>query len=234
MKKTLLIPGLLILSLIAMLLGGCSQNTTASTGTMQVYVTDAPPKDVTAIEIKASSVEAHKADADENTWVTLLNEPPIFDLVKAMGVNVLLGDTEVPVGKYTQIRLNIDEVTVTLNGQQVKAEVPSEKLKLVGQITVEEGKKTSISLDFDAEKSIIVSGADKVALKPVVKLIVAKPDEALPGQTADPAAAPTQTAAPGGTPAQTTTPSSTPTPAAINSGIAEVRATDAHRKISAK
>lgn len=179
MRRKLLVLGLVILSMVAMLLGACAAPAAAGKGTMQVYVTDAPPKGVTAVEIKASNVEAHMSGAADDQWVILLKDPPVFDLVKAAGVNVLLGTSDVAAGKYTQVRLDITGVTVTLNGTQVKATVPSKELKLVGEITVEEGKQTPISLDFDAEKSIVLEGQDKVSLKPVVKLIVAKPGETL-------------------------------------------------------
>ena len=179
MIKGKFVLGMVILSMVALLLGACAGPATSNKGTMQVYVTDAPPKGVTAIEIKASNVEAHMSGATDDQWVSLLKEPPVFDLVKATGVNVLLGTSDVAAGKYTQVRLDITDVTVTLNGKQVKATVPSDKLKLVGEITVEEGKETPISLDFDAEKSIVLEGQDKVSLKPVVKLVVAKPGEAL-------------------------------------------------------
>jgi predicted thioesterase len=159
-------------------LGACAGPATAK-GTIQVYVTDAPPEGVTAIEIKASNVEAHMSGAPDDQWVTLLKDPPVFDLVKTIGVNYLIGTSDIAAGKYTQVRLDITEVTVTINGKQLKATVPSDKIKLVGEIIIEEGKKTSISLDFDAAKSIVLEGQDKISLKPVVKLIVAKPGEAL-------------------------------------------------------
>jgi len=179
MKRKSLVLGMVLLSMVAMLLGACAGPTAAKQGTMQVYVTDAPPKGVTAIEIKASNIEAHMAGAAEDQWVSLVKDPPVFDLVKATGVNVLLGTANVSAGKYTQVRLDITDVTVTVNGTQVKATVPSDKLRLVGEITIEEGKDTPISLDFDAEKSIVIAGQDSVSLKPVVKLVVAKPGEKL-------------------------------------------------------
>jgi Domain of unknown function (DUF4382) len=179
MKKGLLAVGIVVLCLISLLMGACSGTSTASKGSLQVYVADAPPKGVTAINIKASNIEAHMSEADDNTWVTVLKDPPVFDLVKATGVNVFLGTSDIAAGKYTQIRLDITEVTVTLNGQDVKATVPSDKLKLVGDITIETGKKTPVSLDFDAEKSIVLEGQNKVSLKPVVKLTVGQPDETL-------------------------------------------------------
>ena len=199
--------GMVILSMVALLLGACAGPATGNKGTMQVYVTDAPPKGVTAIEIKASNVEAHMVGAADDQWVSLLKDPPVFDLVKATGVNVLLGTSDVAAGKYTQVRLDITDVTVTLNGKQVKATVPSDKVKLVGEITVEEGKKTPISLDFDAEKSIVMEGQDKVSLKPVVKLIIAKP-----GSTLETPVSGITTPTPTPTPTPTLTPTPTPTP----------------------
>lgn len=165
--------------MVALLFGACAEPATDNNGTIQVYVTDAPPKGVTAIEIEASNFEAHMSGTDDDQWVTLLADPPIFDLVKAIGVNFLLGTADIAAGKYTQVRLDITSVTVTLDGKQVQATVPGDKLKLVGVITIEEGKTTSISLDFDAEKSIVLAGQEKVSLKPVVKLVVAKPGETL-------------------------------------------------------
>ena len=179
MRKGKLILGLAILSMVALLFGACAKPATAGTGNIRVYVTDAPPEGVTAVEVKASNVEVHKSGAADDQWVTVLSDPQVFDLVKAAGVNILLGTSNLAAGSYTQVRLDIIEVTVTMAGKQVKATVPSDKLKLVGNIVIEEGKQTSISLDFDGEKSIVLEGQDKVSLKPVVKLIVAKPGVAL-------------------------------------------------------
>jgi len=65
---------------------------------------------------------------------------------------------------------------VTVDGESITAEVPSEKLKIVRPFSVEAGVKTVLTLDFDGEKSLILRGKDvttgkKTALfKPVVKL----------------------------------------------------------------
>ena len=179
MIKRKLIIGIILLTIMTLLLPACTGPATAETGTVQVHVTDALPKEVTAVEVKVSNIEAHRADAAEDQWVTLLANPPVFDLVKVSGVNQLLGTAEIAVGKYTQIRLDVIEVTVTLSDKQVKAIVPSDKLKIVGEFTVEEGKSTPISLDFDGEKSVIVTSQDNINVKPVVKLIVAKAGDML-------------------------------------------------------
>jgi hypothetical protein len=167
------------LSMATLLFGACAGSATAGNGTgngtMQVYVTDAPPVGVTAVEIRVSSVEVHKSGAADGQWVTILTNPPVFDLVKVSGVNKLLGTSDIAAGKYTQVRMNITDVTVTIAGAQVKATVPSGEIKLVGNIVIEAGKQTAVSLDFDGEKSVVLEGQNKVSLKPVIKLTVADP-----------------------------------------------------------
>ena len=175
---------LIITLIIASLTFSCASPGTGK-GSLQVYVTDALPKEVSAVEVKAKNIEVHKADASEDSWITVLKDPPVFDLVKIAGVNVLLGTSEIASGNYTQVRLDIAEVNVTVEGKQFKATVPSDKLKLVGTFSVEEGKRTPITIDFDGEKSVVLAGKDNVMLKPVVKLIVGKPESTPAASTAN-------------------------------------------------
>lgn len=179
MKRTFLITGILILSLMASLLGACKGTASASESKIQVYVTDAPADNVTAIIVKAGKIEIHKAGEDEGEWITLIENPEAFDLLQVAGVQSLLGTANVTSGNYTQVRFSIEEVTVKINGEDKQAEVPSGKLKIVGQILVAEGETTAISLDFDAGKSVNIKGNGDVALKPVVKLFISKPGKGI-------------------------------------------------------
>ena len=172
-KQALCILGVCILGATIPVLGACAKS--GNDGSIQVYVTDAPPVGVTAVLITAGKVEAHKSGDSDDKWVTLLTNPPVFDLVKSSGVNYLLGTSDLAAGNYTQVRLEITDCTVTIAGEQVKATVPSGELKLVGNITIEAGKRTSVILDFDGEKSVVLEGQGKVTLKPVVQLTVSAP-----------------------------------------------------------
>jgi hypothetical protein len=66
---------------------------------------------------------------------------------------------------------------VTLNGEKIEAKVPSGTIKLVRPVEIRAGEKTVATFDFDAEKSVVVSGADNIIFQPVVKLLVRKGDE---------------------------------------------------------
>jgi len=77
------------------------------------------------------------------------------------------------VGKYPQIRMNIEKVEVKLGeAEPEEATLPSGELKFVRPFKVLEGQTTILTLDFDGDKSVIVTGASKVIFKPAVTLNV--------------------------------------------------------------
>lgn len=168
-------------------------------GTLKVMVTDAPPRDtVTSIMVTASQLEIHKATPEqaeqqteddqtdeqqaqeEGDWITIdiPESARSFDLLKIKGVEELLAQSQIEAGKYTQVRLIIDKVEVALEGGDLKpATVPSGKLKFVHPFDVVGGQTTTILFDFDADKSVNVTGKGKIMVRPVVKLLVKKPGE---------------------------------------------------------
>ena len=103
----------------------------------------------------------------------ILGAPDSFDLMNVLGVEQILGAANITAGSFTQIRMNVSKVTgVTTDNVPYTAEVPSDKLKIVGAFNVGGGNKTTLTLDFDGEKSLIQTGQGKFLFKPVVKLLV--------------------------------------------------------------
>jgi len=175
-----------------------------TTGTIEVYVTDAPPREeVTSINVTVAEVKVHKALAEqeqeqqqsegeqtqeqeqeqqqtqegEDRWISIdiSDDARTFDLLQIRGNEQHLGTSEVEATKYTQIRLVIDTVQVKLgNGDPQDAIVPSKELKFVHPFKVIGGETTALVVDFDADKMVTVTGADKIIVKPVVKLEVRK------------------------------------------------------------
>jgi hypothetical protein len=192
MKRT--ISSVIALSLLASLgLAGCTQAVEAKTGTIEVRVTDDPAGyEVTSIMIwvaeedGVAGVEVHRAADDLWIPIDIVNGNNPFDLtLLADGLQQVLAIGAVDPGRYTQIRLTVDRVEVTLleDGETTtyEAKLPSGKLKFVRPFDVVEGEVTTILLDFIAEKSVVVTGATvadtepeqaKVIFKPVVKLEV--------------------------------------------------------------
>jgi len=167
----------------------------ALSGALQVYVTDAPPREeVTSINVTLTEVQVHIAVAEqeqvgggvqnqtqqqtqqgESGWVTIeLNEDATnFDLLKVKGIEQYVGASEATPGKYTQVRLVVENVQVALGGGELQdARVPSNELKIVRAFNVIPGEITALVLDFEADRMVNVTGAGEIIVKPVVKLSV--------------------------------------------------------------
>ena len=144
---------------------------------MEIRATDAPPKDVTKILITVANIEVHKATGD--AWVNVVQGPVEFDLVEIQGVEETLGEAILEPGRYGQIRLEIEKAEVTVDGNVLSARVPSGKLRIAGGFSLESGDTTILTLDFDAEKSVVVAGTRNVLIKPVIKLLSRKADQPL-------------------------------------------------------
>lgn len=157
-------------------------------GIIEVRATDPPPVDVRSAVVYLTEIEVHRAagkvstdnTTSDNTggWITIIDVAPSFDLMEVVnGVEAILGSANVTAGKYTQIRMTVERVEViTTNGDNFTAEVPSGKLKIVRPFEVGGGETTILTLDFDGEKSLVITGAGKFFFKPVVKLLIEHED----------------------------------------------------------
>lgn len=202
MKNGILIVAIAaVLAVVVMLVGGYGGPETAQAmGTLQIMVTDAPPEEeVTSIMVTVESVEVHKAAAEQEQtsnnltnnstngeagWLPLgiLAGNETFDLLQIQGIEEVLAVGELEPGKYTQIRMTISSVQVRLGaGNLTDVILPSGKLKFVRPFDIVEGQTTALLFDFDAEKSINMTGSGKIMFKPVIKLSKTTPQTIEPG-----------------------------------------------------
>jgi len=146
---------------------------TSEKGTLEIRVTDQPTDDVTSILVTVSNIEVNvSGDSEDAGWRTVIAESRQFDLVKLRGVEEILGTATLEPGRYRQMRLEVTEVELTIRGNVMMAKVPSKKLRLVGGFELNAGAMTILTLDFDAEKSVVFRPGSGPLLKPVVKLLV--------------------------------------------------------------
>ena len=144
-------------------------------GTLEVRVTDQPGAEVSAVVLTVQNIEVSTSDGAESGWQTVLTGPFEFDLLQLDGVEEILGSAMLEVGRYQQIRLEIVSAQVTIPNGVRSAAVPSDKLRLVGGFEVVESETTIVTLDFDAQRSVVFVPGQGPQLKPVVKLLVRPP-----------------------------------------------------------
>ncbi len=166
------------------------------------------------MEISIEKIQAHRASDGE--WFTVVEGPITFDFSAMAGIEEVLGSAERSPDTYTQIRLDVTSAMITENGTQVEARIPSGEIKIVRSFEIIAGETTIVTLDFDAERSVVAQGTGAFQLRPTVKLLVRKGGEPFQPEAAAPAT-PTATPtvpiqlAPGGTPVPTVIPTAAPT-----------------------
>jgi hypothetical protein len=170
------------------LLSGCDGGDGSSTGTLRLSITDQPACGYDKVFITVEQVRVHQSgdagDADSGWHQIVLVPARRIDLLTLTnGVLEELGQTALPAGKYTQMRLVLADNRITplansvvpTGGSEVELTTPSGQqtgLKMNVDITVEPDKVADFVIDFDACKSVVKAGASgQFLLKPVVSVI---------------------------------------------------------------
>ena len=173
--------------------GGSSSDSSQGTspqGTLSVALTDAAAPNLDAVNVTVRKVRVHQsAMASENDagWSDISLEPArkINLLSLTNGVLESLGQTSLPAGHYTQLRLVLSANTGTIPANSVvlsgtKTEIPMDTpsavqsgIKLINEFDVAPGQRVDLVLDFDALKSIVRRGNGTYGLKPVIRVLPA-------------------------------------------------------------
>ncbi len=154
-------------------------------GELVMQITDAPPElNIENVFVTISEVKVHKADenAGENLgenaeedgngeWFTVNDNEQQFDLKAIENVSEFLGSATLEAGKYTQIRLKVENSSLISDGELYQLTIPSNSQKLVNAFNIEGNETTILTLDFDAEESIHKTGNNNYIMRPTIKVI---------------------------------------------------------------
>jgi hypothetical protein len=167
--------------------GGGSDN--QANGTMRLSLTDAPACGYDSVFVTVEKVRVHQSGAagenDAGWSEVVLNAPQRVDLLTLTnGALLPLGQTELPAGTYTQMRLVLAPNTAAsplanaikpTGGFETALTTPSGQqsgLKANVNMTVPAGQVADFAIDFDACKSFVKAGnSGKYLLKPVLAVI---------------------------------------------------------------
>jgi len=163
-------------------------------GTLKIYLTDAPG-DYLEVNIIISKIEGHIAGdgeegEDKGSWEILKewDEGLLVNLIELEDVSMLLASLELEPKKYTQLRLFLEgdeeeDAWIVLNDSgltEKSLEIPSvyqTGIKLNRPFEIVAGMITKLTIDFDAEKSVVKTGNGKYKLKPVIHVTSEIPSE---------------------------------------------------------
>lgn len=173
---------------------GSSGDDAAAPGAVSVSLTDGPACGFDAVNVTVSKVRIHQSDSASDHaggWTDITLNPPrkinLLDLNDPTQPNLALehlGETPLPAGHYTQLRLLLvpnngssppaNSVVLSGTTNEIPLVTPSaiqSGIKLVHQFDVPSGQQVDLLLDFDACHSIVRTGNGILILKPVIKVI---------------------------------------------------------------
>lgn len=170
--------------------GGGSSTSSPETGSLRLALTDAPACGYDHVYVTIERVRVHQsgsAEANDSGWSDVVLSPPrrVDLLTLTNGVLDELGQTPLPVGRYTQMRLVLaangntspyaNAVWPTGAAGEVALTTPSAQqsgLKMNVNIDIAANRMADFVIDFDACKSIVLAGnSGRYLLKPVISVI---------------------------------------------------------------
>ena len=178
--------------------GGGIGGTGGALGTLRVSLTDAPACGYDQVNVTVEKVRVHQSasagDGDSGWSEVVLAPARRVDLLSLTnGVLEELGETALPAGRYTQLRLVLasnsaaapfaNSIVLSGSGTEVALDTPSAEqsgLKMNVNVDVPADKVVDVVLDFDACKSIVKRGnSGNYILKPVVSVTTVLSDAGL-------------------------------------------------------
>jgi len=183
--KKILLAGVIILAMLAA--SGVSCGEASGTGTLELYLSDAPidAENVTGVYITINEIQYHINDQ----WITCeeFEGPKTYNLLELTGGNSsLLGELVLPGGHFNQIRFMLDIPEMSQNpanpGCYIEFAdnstqplfVPSGNTtgyKAVGEFTVPVNGTVEVTADFDVRKAVVLADSHYI-LKPTIRLVV--------------------------------------------------------------
>src|SRR3954464_14863950 len=178
---------LLLATLAIASLTTCGGDGGSSNGTLGVSLTDSPACGFDKVNVTVSKVRVHVnaniSDTGEGWSDITLNPPQKIDLLALTNGRIVnLGETPLPPGHYTQMRLVLQPNTgstlansvVPTGGTEKELKTPSaiqSGIKINNPFTVTSGQRSDFVLDFDACKSVVKNGNGDYLLKPVINIV---------------------------------------------------------------
>lgn len=168
-----------------------NEGSAQGTAEMEMMLTDAPGDyEKVYVDIREVSV-----NVEGHGWVNLaVIRPGVYNLLDFRnGVDTILTSQQIPAGRLQQIRMVLGtNNSVVVNGVTYPLETPSAEqsgLKFNIHEELQAGVKYVVWVDFDASRSIVLTGSGKYILKPLIRAYLkyntgilkgdADPDEAV-------------------------------------------------------
>jgi hypothetical protein len=156
----------------------------SGSGSLRMMIKDSPFSDAKALLVTFSQVSVHKSDTPDGEWIKVAGERTC-DLKHLESVQDLLGTETLGSGHYTQIRLLVSKAVVYFDDESTgpactptapttthaDVTIPSGEVKLNRQFDIAEGATTTVTVDFDGDKSVHLLPSGGYMMSPVISVV---------------------------------------------------------------
>lgn len=149
------------------LLAACGAASTDAN--VQLLLTDAPADE--ASELKVTFGDVYLVAGDEGGLLKVSDAGGSFDVLELRnGQTVLMGETAVPDGTYSQLRVIVESAEIVIDGEMSDVKIPSGaqsglKINIDPPLVAASGQTSVITLDFNARR-VIQTGNGQYMMSP--------------------------------------------------------------------
>ena len=147
---------------------------------LSLSITDLPPtpydNSITAIYLNLTEIDIHAAGAGNNSGWHTMSTSSSLNLLSVLGTTKLLGTTQLPPGRYSEIRFFASQAVITVNGSNTIYRIPGGNQTGVkaqingGGFHVYGGQTIAVELDLSFNNNEIMNNSR--ILNPVAKATV--------------------------------------------------------------
>jgi hypothetical protein len=142
---------------------------TALTGRLAILMTDAPIDDLSEVHVYITGVSTQ---VNGGTILSMHENFGDAELLALRNKTMTVVNTEIPSATYNYVGFDLDESQsyVIENGVRKSLSIPNGSVRVEGPFNVTEGATTTVTLDFDAKKSLTHHSDGSWSMNPVVKV----------------------------------------------------------------
>ena len=140
---------------------------TALTGRLTILMTDAPIDDLSEVHVYITGVSTQ---VNGGTVLSMHENFGDVELLALRGKTMTVVNTEIPSATYDYVGFNLEqnESYVIEDGVRKPLTIPNGSVRVNGPFVVTQGATTTVTLDFDAKKSLTHHSDGSWSMKPVV------------------------------------------------------------------
>ena len=162
---------LVLLFLASVILSACESSETGQSN-LRLLLTDAPADEASQLVVQFGAIKLiTSGDEEGESGLTVSDSAGSFDVLTLRnGTTALLSDKNIPDGIYSQLRLIIEEATITIDDKDNNVKIPSGaqsglKINIDPPLVAQKGQISTIILDFNANR-VIETGNGSYIMSP--------------------------------------------------------------------